>query len=207
MSFQLPASSFQKIRGHFSLWLKTGSWQLAAEQRGFTLLLAALVASIVLALGTSIYTLAQKQVMLSSLGRDSQFAFYAADTAAECALYWDFRYGYFGTSTPSNPAAQNPTCDLQPLKPFNPDRPGTTAYPYTMVSARMNLFSDTTQNGGYCAQVSVEKCDGPIAEGGSCAHATPPVIHTLIHADGYNVNCAAVETAPQALQRTAEWRY
>jgi len=62
--------------------------------RGFTLLLAALVASIVLALGTSIYEIATKEVQLSSLGRDSQFAFYAADTAAECALYWDFRYNY-----------------------------------------------------------------------------------------------------------------
>lgn len=185
-----------------------GAWCLVPDtnSRGFVLLLAALVASIVLALGTSIYTLATKQVQLSALGRDSQFAFYAADTAAECALYWDFRYAYFATSTPSDPAAQNPTCDGQPLKPFNPDRLAT--YPYTMVSARMNLFSDTTQNGGYCAQVTVEKCDGPFAADGTCsAHATPSVIHTLIRADGYNVSCAAVDTSPQALQRTAEWTY
>jgi len=170
---------------------------------GFTLLLAALVASIVLALGTSIYTLAQKQVQLSALGRDSQFAFYAADTAAECALYWDFRFGYFATSTPSNPAAQNPSCDGQTLAATG----RSATYPYTMVSAQMNFFSDTNATGGFCTQVSVEKCDGPIASDGSCTHATPAVIHTLIHADGYNVSCATVQTAPQALQRTAEWRY
>jgi hypothetical protein len=76
-----------------------------------------------------------------------------------------------------------------------------------MTSGQMNLFSDTTQGGGYCVLVSVEKCDGPFASDGSCTHALPPVIHTLIHADGYNVSCASVETAPQALQRTAEWRY
>ena len=174
-----------------------------AGSRGFTLLLAALVASIVLALGTSIYTLAQKQVLLSALGRDSQFAFYAADTAAECALYWDFRYAYFATSTPSNPAAQNPSCDGQALNPTG--RAGS--YPYTMVSAQMNFFSDTNSTGGYCTQVTVEKCDGPIATDGTCSHAIPAVVHTLIHADGYNVNCASIQIAPQALQRTAEWRY
>ena len=64
------------------------------NEAGFTLLIAALVASVVLALGASIFDLAQKEVTLSSIGRDSQFAFYAADTAAECALYWDFRYSY-----------------------------------------------------------------------------------------------------------------
>ena len=66
-------------------------------QAGFTLLLAALVASIVLALGSSIFTIAKKQVTLSSLGRDSQFAFYAADTIAECALYYDVRFAAFVT--------------------------------------------------------------------------------------------------------------
>src|SRR3990167_4752401 len=65
-------------------------------ERGFTLLLAALVASIVLALGASIFGVAQKELTLSSIGRDSQFAFYAADTGAECALYWDFRHQAFG---------------------------------------------------------------------------------------------------------------
>jgi Tfp pilus assembly protein PilX len=164
-----------------------------SPERGFTLLLAALVASVVLALGTSIYELAQRQLMLSSIGRDSQFAFYAADTAAECALYWDFRYSYFATSTPANPAAQNPTCDGQALNATG--RAGT--YPYTMTSAQMNFFSDTTQSGGYCAQVLVTKSlDG-----------TTGALRTTIHADGYNVNCTAIPTAPQALQRSVELHY
>jgi Tfp pilus assembly protein PilX len=79
---------------------KRGFILTSERERGFTLMLAALVSSIVLALGTSIYEIAQKEVQLSALGRDSQFAFYAADTAAECALYWDFRYSYFATSSP-----------------------------------------------------------------------------------------------------------
>jgi Tfp pilus assembly protein PilX len=52
------------------------------SQKGFTLLLAALVSTIVLALGAAIYGLVVKELALSSLGRDSQFAFFAADTGA-----------------------------------------------------------------------------------------------------------------------------
>jgi hypothetical protein len=164
------------------------------EQRGFTLLLAALVASIVLSLGTSIYEIAQKEVALSSIGRDSQFAFYAADTIAECALYWDFRYSYFASTTPADPAAQNPTCDGQVL---NAQGRSGGSYPYTMTSAQIDLFSDTRATGGYCAQVAVTKSLDPQT------HA----IRTTIHGDGYNVNCASLLTAPQALQRSVELTY
>ena len=80
-----------------------------ARERGFTLLLAALVASVVLALGTSIFSLVQKEITLSSIGRDSQFAFYAADTGVECALYWDARHQIFADEVPPSEI----TCDTQ----------------------------------------------------------------------------------------------
>jgi hypothetical protein len=161
------------------------------SQAGFTLLIAALVSSIVLALGTSIYEIATKQVALSSIGRDSQFAFYAADTAAECALYWDFRFSYFATTTP--PGVPDPTCDGQSLGATG--RSGT--YPYTMTSQQINVFSDTTQGGGYCVQVAVTKSLDP----------TTQAVRTVVHADGYNVSCTSIATAPQALQRSVELHY
>lgn len=77
--------------------------------RGFVLLLAALIASLSLGLGLAIVTIARKSVTLSSIGRDSQFAFYAADTGAECALYWDIRHNLFSTSSPPTDI----TCDAQ----------------------------------------------------------------------------------------------
>jgi len=76
-------------------------------EAGFTLLLAALVASITLALGTAIYSIAVKQVQLASIGRESQFAFYTADTIAECALFWDVRYDYFSTTSPPSSVTCN----------------------------------------------------------------------------------------------------
>ncbi len=59
------------------------------EEKGFTLLFAILVSVMVLAVGASIINISLKQIILSGSGRESQFAFYAANTGLECALYWD----------------------------------------------------------------------------------------------------------------------
>ncbi len=60
-----------------------------SDQKGFTLLFAILVSILILAVGASIISIALKQVILSGAGRESQYAFYAANTGLECALYWD----------------------------------------------------------------------------------------------------------------------
>src|SRR3989344_3251569 len=131
------------------LWhfLKAGSWQLKADNRGFTLLLAALVASITLALGASIFAIAKKEVTLSSVGRDSQYAFYAADTGAECALYWDARHQSFPTSTPST---VNIRCDNEAIT--------------TSVASLGNTVESTFQfePTDYCAGVSVRKINDAV---------------------------------------------
>jgi len=67
--------------------------------QGFTLLFAVLISSLLLAIGLAIFNITIKEIILSSAGRESQFAFYAADTGAECALYWDLKGGAFSTST------------------------------------------------------------------------------------------------------------
>lgn len=103
---------------------------------GFTLLLATLTASLLLILGASMFNLAQKQVLLSSLGRDSQFAFYAADTAAECALYWDLRFNLFSSSTP-----MTSSCDSQNLT----------------VTTVSGVSTFEFQPSGYCARVTITK--------------------------------------------------
>lgn len=161
--------------------------------RGFTLLLAALIASIVLGLGSSIFVIARKQVTLSSLGRDSQFAFYAADTGAECALYWDIRHGSFGSSTPATP----PTCAGALLGETVTE--GDRATPPYTIEFDMDLFVNadnvpgTFDDNGYCAHVTVNK------------NASHPF--TVIRADGYSTPCASTETSARALQRSVFLRY
>ena len=56
---------------------------------GFTALYAILVASLALSLGLAVANIALKESLLSSTTRESQFAFYAANSGIECARYWD----------------------------------------------------------------------------------------------------------------------
>lgn len=71
------------------------------NNKGFTLLVAVLISGVLLAIGLAIFNITIKELLLSSSGRESQFAFYAADSGAECALYWDQKGGGFSTSTAS----------------------------------------------------------------------------------------------------------
>jgi len=123
--------------------LTTVNRQLRAS-RGFTLLLAALIASLLLLLGSATFGLARKEVLLSSLGRDSQFAFYAADTGAECAIYWDLRHQAFASTTGFALAS----CDGQDL--------GTLRFEGYDVPIVFEF-----EPNGYCAHVTVTKLDLP----------------------------------------------
>ncbi|OGG72597.1 hypothetical protein A3A38_02905 [Candidatus Kaiserbacteria bacterium RIFCSPLOWO2_01_FULL_53_17] len=68
--------------------LKATSYKLQARG-GYALTLAIVVSSVVLSIGLSLLNIVQKELILSATGRDSQFAFYAADAGLECVLYWD----------------------------------------------------------------------------------------------------------------------
>lgn len=71
-------------------------------QRGFTLFIAVLLGSLMLAIGFSIFNLAFKELILSASAKESQIAFYAADTGLECALYYDQSEAKFQTTGPGS---------------------------------------------------------------------------------------------------------
>lgn len=62
------------------------------KRKGIALLMSVLVSSIFFVIAAAVFKIAFIEYTLSSTGKDSQFAFYAADTGAECALYWDSNY-------------------------------------------------------------------------------------------------------------------
>ena len=127
--------------------------------RGFTLLLAALIASLLSALGLAMFGIAQKEVVLSALGRDSQLAFYAADTGAECALYWDFKHRAFATSTVYTSTSTPAMCAGQNLQDF--PTPWETGNPDGV--AGLGGGAVTTfwfEPDGYCVYVTVNKNAG-----------------------------------------------
>ncbi len=88
--------------------VKAYAEKIKGKNRAFTLFVSLLVSSLLLAIGFSVGNILIKQLLLSSSGSGTQVAFYAADSAAECTLFWDRKdaSGFtisespFGTTTP-----------------------------------------------------------------------------------------------------------
>lgn len=63
--------------------------KLQSHKKGFVILFSMLISALILLIASGVFKLVQKEVVLSSYARESQSAFYAADGALECALFWD----------------------------------------------------------------------------------------------------------------------
>ncbi len=74
---------------------------IRTSHKGFTLLIAVVLSSVALAIGVALLDIAYKQVILAASARQSQIAFYNADTALECALYHDQQFNAFAYLTPA----------------------------------------------------------------------------------------------------------
>ena len=71
-------------------------------KKGYALYTAIMLTSILFLVSYSTLNIIIKQLELSSLGADSNIAFYNADTGVECAMYWDLKnsnISAFATST------------------------------------------------------------------------------------------------------------
>ncbi|MDO8424022.1 MAG: pilus assembly PilX N-terminal domain-containing protein [bacterium] len=118
------------------------------KNQGFTLFLTLIVTGTLLLISTAIVTLSVKQSSISISGRDSQNAFYAADTGMECALYWDVK-NPSGVSAFSTSTASTIFCNKDANNPSNEWAVGGS---YTSVINRINFLPDP-----YCAIVTVTK--------------------------------------------------
>lgn len=61
----------------------------SSTQRGVVILFAVLLVSVVLTISLGIFNITYRQLVLSSIARESEIAFSVADSARNCALYWD----------------------------------------------------------------------------------------------------------------------
>ncbi len=80
------------------------------NRKGFTVLYAVLVSSLLLSIGASIFNISLKQILLTSTASESQTAIYAADSGLECAYYYEIinpdpsnTESAFSTSTVNSP--------------------------------------------------------------------------------------------------------
>jgi len=63
------------------------------ELSGFAMLFAVLASSLLIAVGASIFNISLKELQIATSVEASQAAYYVADSAEECALYWDIKIG------------------------------------------------------------------------------------------------------------------
>jgi len=94
------------------------------NNKGYTLLFAVIVSSIVLSIGISVLTISKKEFLLSSAARDSSLAFYAADSGIECAAYRDQVENNFSTSSKKDiidcGTASNSLAIINDPNPYDP---------------------------------------------------------------------------------------
>jgi len=136
-----------------------------SSQRGFTLLIAIILSTVALVMGLALADAAYKQVVLSSSAKQSQVAFYAADSALECALYYDQQFVAFapGGSYPQG----NIRCESRQVTNFV-----QSSY---SGGSRLTTFTVPCAGGGVSASVSIYKQgSGTCGSNGatSCLYAT-----------------------------------
>lgn len=181
------------------------------KNKGFTILFSVLVSSLVLSIGASIISIALKQVTLSSSARDSQFAFYAANTGTECAMYWDIvgisdLPPVFATSsesvlpnTDNNPAFNAAQCnELSIIDNSTDDCTLSNSKTWCIEaeeSEAVTKFRIKDIGGlGYCADVLVKKE----------YESDEDRIETIIESRGYNT-CDS--SNPRRIERGLRFRY
>lgn len=118
------------------------------KNRGFTLFIAIVVTGTLLLVATGIASLAVRQILISTSARESQYAFYAADTGIECALFWDIQ-SPTGISAFSTTTGSTIFCNRDASNPTNQWVVGGS---YTSVINRINFLPDK-----YCTIVTVTK--------------------------------------------------
>ena len=183
MNYELRIKNTLKKISNFEFRI-SNFLSVSKKQKGFTLLIAVVISSLLLSIGMAILNSTLKGFELSILVRNSQFAFYAADSGLECALYWDIKGEIFATST--EPVDMSP-----PVKNCAGSADIRTIW---TISNRIANGALTTLRldfpNSYCAIVAVKKSD-----------SSP---YTTIESRGYNT-CTSGD--PKRVERAIRITY
>ena len=148
------------------------------KKRGFALLIAVIFMSVMLSFGLALGSLGYKQQVLASSVISSQYAFYAADAALECALYADqkqnlFDYSTHGVGTPPSLITTVACGDTAPSTQVS------YAYDASQLVVKERLPLDSNKR---CADVTIYKYSTPLSGG----------VTTYVFSQGYDVPCTTV---------------
>lgn len=158
--------------------------------KGFTLLIAVVLASVAAAVTLALTTLAYKSLVLSSAAQESQFAFYAADAALECLLYHD--------------SSNYPPNQVTPTFPFT-SSPGDKEIECAL-SGDIELLGSRTGSGS--SLETKYASDWFTIHGNRCAKVTLFKTSTTIrgYAEGTNVACTDLAN-PRGIVRAIRATY
>ncbi len=167
------------------------------KNRGYTLLFSVLISSLLLTIGLAILMISKKELLLSSSGRESQFAFYAADTGVECAMYSDFgtEGGAFSDKTNSPPLLKCNKHDNIIVNKIDNKTPPSGSGAAFMIEFifKVPLDRNGSENSpSPCAIVTVDKLYSPDSDSS--------LLKTIIQSKGYNTGCD-VTTDPRKVER------
>ncbi|MDB5265240.1 MAG: hypothetical protein JWN64_811 [Parcubacteria group bacterium] len=140
--------------------------------RGFTLLIAVVMTSVLLSVALALIDVSYKQVLLASTARLSGIAIYAADSGVECALYYD-RLATFAYGTA--PSSQSITCN-------------GTSVPVTTTTYSSSIQKTTFTMpcvAGAQSDITMYKTNG-VATCNFSAGSSAPVSSTCIYTTGYS---------------------
>lgn len=156
--------------------------------KGYTLLFAVLLTSVILSISISILTIARKEVLLSSNAKESFVAAYIADGSIDCAIY-NIRYGNSFT------ANANELIDCGNKLDIDVDYtvPGTGQVRYTFYVADAAAVDLSP-----CAKVTVDKYTSPQ--------------RVVIESRGYNMGYKASDQTcsllhPRKVERAFRYSY
>lgn len=117
-------------------------------KEGFTLFIAMIVMGVLLLIAAGVAGLAVRQAFISYSARESQFAFYAADTGIECALYWDI----------GNPSGTSAFATTTAVAPISCNGQSATQTRTALVNgSATSTFSFTLSPDPYCSTVTINK--------------------------------------------------
>jgi len=157
--------------------------------KGYTLLFAVLLSSMVLSISVSVLNLARKEIILSSSARESSAAIYIADGAIDCAVAYDNAQKF------NSEADETIVCDSLSI-PVKFTTPAASYNRYTFyVSDKQGIDSP-------CARVTVDRY----------AAQAPNPAKTFIEARGYNLGYNSVTGAcdaphPRKVERAFRYSY
>lgn len=162
---------------------KTERFSHHVSMRGVTLLVAVILSSVVLSVALALLDVAYKQQLLSSTSKQSQYAFYSADSAMECALYYDQQQNAFDFTAPL-PSSSLLCNNLAILGYSSSVAVGGGG------SLRTTTFSVSCTGSDIRGTVTVIKSDGTAVCSGTR--------HTCIYSTGYS-SCTASD--PRRIER------